>query len=271
MSASSHPLDVATQLEPQGEGRYRGHTSPQYANMVGPFGGVIAATLLNAALGHPDRLGEPIAFTVNYAGPIADGEFDLLAQPARTNRSTQHWQVELRQNEQVAATATGVFAARRETWSSVEARFPEVPPAATLPRYPNVGRAQWTRCYDMRFVHGEMQFSAPAQPQQDSASTLWIRDEPPRPLDFVSLLAISDAFFPRIFVRRPLWTPIGTVSFTTYFHADATTLDAAGDAAVLGIARAHQFRNGYFDQSAEVWSATGALLATSHQIVYYKE
>lgn len=271
MTATAHPLDVAAQLEPQGEGRYRGRTSPQYANMVGPFGGVIAAQLLNAVLLHPDRLGEPVAVTVNYAGPIANGEFVIETKPARTNRSTQHWMVQLSQGDQVAATATAVFASRRETWSSVEARFPDVPGAGTLPRFPTLGRAPWTQCYDMRFAQGELQFAPSAQPPQDSVSTLWIRDEPPRPLDFLSLIAISDAFFPRIFVRRPAWVPIGTVSFTTYFHADSTTLNANGAAHVLGTARAHQFRNGYFDQAAEVWGEAGTLLATSHQIVYYRE
>lgn len=271
MADIAHPLDVAALLEPLGEGRYRGRTSPRYANMVGPFGGVIAAQLLNAVLLHPDRFGEPIAFTVNYAGPIADGEFEVAARTARTNRSTQHWLVELSQGEQLCATASGVFAARRETWSQVEAAFPQVPPASALRRFPMLGRAAWTERYDMRFVKGELNFTSPAHPEQDSVSVLWIRDDPPRPLDFVSLIAISDSFFPRIFVRRPVWAPIGTISFTTYFHADAAMLAANGDAAVLGTARAHQFRNGYFDQAAEVWGEAGTLLATSHQIVYYRE
>ena len=239
--------------------------------MVGPFGGVIAAKLLNAVLLHPARLGEPIAFTVNYAGPIADGEFELEAKPARTNRSTQHWVVELRQGQETAATATAVCAARRETWSALEARFPEVPPPDALPRHPTLGRAVWTERYDMRFVRGALELSSPPAPDQDSVSTLWVRDEPPRPLDFVSLIAISDSFFPRIFVRRPVWAPIGTVSYTTYFHADSAMLAAHGDAHVLATARANQFRNGYFDQAAEVWARDGTLLATSHQIVYYKE
>ncbi|WP_369009888.1 hypothetical protein [Escherichia coli] len=30
------------------------------------------------------------------------------------------------------------------------------------------------------------------------------------------------------------------------------------------------FRQGYFDQSAELWGADGTLLATSVQTVYYK-
>ena len=77
--------------------------------------------------------------------------------------------------------------------------------------------------------------------------------------------------FPRIFVKRASWVPIGTVSFTVYFHADGATLAAMGNQHLLAHARAQQFRNGYFDQSAELWGPGGELLAVTHQIVYYKE
>ena len=40
---------------------------------------------------------------------------------------------------------------------------------------------------------------------------------------------------------------------------------------MLGQTRASHFGRGYHDQSAEIWSDQGALLATSHQVVYYKE
>jgi hypothetical protein len=40
---------------------------------------------------------------------------------------------------------------------------------------------------------------------------------------------------------------------------------------VLGVARASHFGKGYHDQVAEIWSRDGLLLATSHQIVYFKE
>ena len=36
-------------------------------------------------------------------------------------------------------------------------------------------------------------------------------------------------------------------------------------------ATGQQFRNGFFDQAAQLWSASGTLLATSSQIVYFKE
>lgn len=109
------------------------------------------------------------------------------------------------------------------------------------------------------------------QPQLDSVSQLWVRDEPPRPLDFSALASLCDSFFPRIFVRRRKVAPIGTVSLTTYFHADAALLQAQAQRHVLGVARALNFRNGYFDQSAEVWSDDWQPLASSHQVVYYRE
>lgn len=94
---------------------------------------------------------------------------------------------------------------------------------------------------------------------------------PPRPLDFLSLAALCDVFLPRIFVRRPKFVPIGTVSMTTYFHVTKEDLDAVGSEHVLGVAQANHFGRGYFDQSAEVWASSGVLLASTHQVVYYKE
>ena len=270
-STDLHALDQAVALSRNPDGSLAGRTHPAYANMVGPFGGLTAATMLNAALTHPGRLGDPVALTVNYAGPIADGPFRIDAIPVRTNRSTQHWSITLSQGEEVATTASAVFAVRRDTWSSTEAGFPEVPPADALPRTVRTEATAWTRNYDMRFVRGVVfDTSRPAE-ELDSQSVLWIRDDPPRALDFVSLAAICDSFFPRIMVRRPYPVPAGTVSITTYFHADAPLLAAQGDRPLLGCARATHFGRGYHDQSSEIWSGDGALLATSHQVVYYKE
>ena len=114
---STHPFDHAIALQPLGGDRFAGATSPAYANMVGPFGGVSAATLLNAVMQHPQRLGDPVALTVNFAAAVADGAFEVVARPVRTNRSTQHWVVELHQGGEVSSTATVVTAVERETWA----------------------------------------------------------------------------------------------------------------------------------------------------------
>ena len=270
-TTAAHVFDAAIALQPQGSDNYTGHTSPAYGNMVGPFGGAIGATLLNAIMLHPARLGDPLSLTVHFAAPIADGAFSVHARPMRTNRSTQHWLVELRQDEQVAAFATAITAVRRDTWSETDADFPLAPPPGNVAPAPAHPRAAWTGCYEMRFITG---MPAPEQSEtggHPSEPRLWICDQPPRPLDFLSLAAICDAFFPRIFLRRSQWTPAGTVALTTYFHADAAQLSAQGDAHLLGVARGLRYGKGFFDQSAEVWTASGALLATSHQVVYFKE
>lgn len=273
MTEPQHPFDSAIALTDQ-QGSYHGHTSAHYGNMVGPFGGITAATLLQAVLQHPLRLGDPVSLTVNFAAPIADGPFIINARPARTNRSTQHWLIELSQQEQIAATATAVFAVRRETWSATELECPAAPPAETLEAFPRGrGLPAWTNSYELRFVEGGFSALSGAQSnaRDDSSSSLqWVRDEPPRPLDFPALAAICDIFFPRIFVRRKQFVPAGTVSLTIYFHADQTALFTQGDQPVLGHARALRYNAGYFDQVAEIWSTNGELLATTSQIVYFK-
>lgn len=263
-------FDDAVALKPQADGSWLGQTSPAYANMVGPFGGVTAAAMLNAAMSDPQRTGEPVALTVNFAAPVADGAYQVRARLARNNRTTQHWSLELAQGEGIAATGTSVFALRRDTWSAPEAAMPAgVPRPESLHRMPLDGRPRWVGQYDMRFVSGGLA-ALDEREQPHSSSVHWIRDDPPRPLDFLSLAAICDNFLPRIFLRRRKLAPIGTVTLTTYFHADAAMLAEQQDRFVLGVARALSYRNGFFDQSAEVWSDAGQLLAATHQLVYFR-
>jgi acyl-CoA thioesterase len=275
--ATLHPFDDALRLEAAGGDRpdtWLGHSSPAYWNMVGPFGGTTAATALRAILLHPALLGEPVALTVNYAAALAEGLFSVKATPVRTNRSTQHWTVELSQDDAngdagVVMTATAVTAVRRETWSVNDTPMPAVALADASERL-HFAAVAWTNRYDMRPVRGMV-------PQVwdgsgvDSLTQLWVRDDPPRPLDFPALAAMSDVFYPRVWLRRATRVPAGTVSITTYFHADSRQLAECGEGFLLGQAKANAFRNGFFDQAAQLWSEAGVLLATSTQVVYYKE
>ena len=264
-------FDDAVALKEQPDGGWLGRTSDAYANMVGPYGGITAAVMLNAAMSHGERAGEPLALTVNFAAPVADGAYRVHARIVRNNRSTQHWSLELVQETGVVATGTSVFALRRDTWSAAEVEMPSgLPRPEELPRAPVQGRPPWVLRYDMRFVSGGLSaFDGRAQP--DARTCLWIRDDPPRALDFISLAAICDNFYPRIFLRRHKRSLAGTVSMTTYFHADRAMLAGQADRFVLGVARALSYRKGFFDQSAEIWSDAGQLLASTHQIVYFRD
>lgn len=262
-------FDQAIALQSAGAGRYSGNTHALWLNMVGPFGGITAAVMLQAVMQHPDRLGNPVSLTVNFCAGVSEGSFDIVAKPARTNRSTQHWLIELQQSDQIVITATAVTAVRRSTFSSNESPMPAVPSAESLQRAtpPNL---PWTQRYDMRSITGDLPTVWDDQ-KGDTLTQMWVRDIQERPLSFTSMAAIADSFFPRVFLRRRTRVPIGTVSMTVYFHVDATDLNALGSAFILGQADAQCFFNGFFDQHAQLWSQAGALLATTHQIVYFKE
>ncbi|MEJ7687411.1 MAG: thioesterase family protein [Variovorax sp.] len=275
---TQHPLDKALALAHSDiqAGHFTGTTSADYWNMVGPFGGTTAALMLQAVLKHPDLLGAPIALTVNYAAALSEGAFEIAAVPARTNRSTQHWTITMSQPDkdsraQVTTTATAVTAVRRETWGANDLPMPEVPAPAKVERL-SIGpaRVAWLDRYEMRPIAG----SIPTQwdgREAHSETCMWLRDAQERPLDFASLAALSDTFYPRVWLRRAKPVPIGTVSITTYFHANTQQLAAIGTGYLLGRATGQQFSNGFFDQAAQLWSEAGDLVATSNQIVYFKE
>ncbi len=264
-----HAFDQAIALEPQSQNVFVGHTSAAYANMVGPFGGISAAQVVNAVLLHPQRLGEPVSLTINFAAALANGPFTVEARPARTNRSTQHWMIEVRQEGETVLTGTAFTALRRETWSLDEESMPQCPPPEQVSGGVGPVPMEWIKQYDMRPIAGAMPKVWDGS-GDTSLTQLWVRDQPPRPLDFASLTALSDVFFPRVFVRRATLVPVGTVTLTVYFHADTAQLQATGTSYLLAQARAQAFRNGYFDHTAQLWNEAGVLLVTTHQLVYYK-
>lgn len=267
---AAHPFDAAIQLDTVDDTTRRGRTHPAWAGMVGPFGGITAATLVSAIETHPDRIGDPLALTVNFAAPITDGDYAISLHAARTNRTNQHWTLELSQDSAIKTTATALFGTRRDTWGDTETRPPTAPsPEQITPSNGPRDFVIWGRLYDMRFAEGD--FPGPdAQPNPCGTTTLWMRDTAQRRVDYPSLAAMSDIFYPRVFLRHGRFVPAGTISATTYFLADQHQLDALGGDYVLGTAHANRFSSGYFDQSAQLWTRDGALLATSHQIVYFK-
>lgn len=268
-TTTAHAFDTAISLADNGNGHYAGRTTPEYANMVGPFGGVTAAAIVHAISQHPDRIGEPVALTVNYLAPVSDGSFDIAVRAARTNRTNQHWIAEVSQDHGTTTTATAVFGTRRDAWSDTEATMPAAPDPETLTGTTTPEVVPWMRNYDMHYVDGGV--PTDSNESESSTTTLWVRQRPARAMDFAALTALTDVFFPRVFLRRGRMLPAGTISLTTYFHVDGTELARQGADYVLATAHAQRFARGYFDQSAQIWGRDGTLLATSHQIVYYKD
>ena len=275
---SAHPFDQAIALQPLGDpaqGRWRGVPSPAYWNMVGPYGGISAAIALHGVLQHPQRLGEPVACTFNYPAALNERPVELSLRPVRTNRATQHWTLEMTQPDDagdvgVVLTGTVLTGRRRATWGQTDHVMPVVPAPETVEQEPRVPGVEWINRYEFRTLEGHVPVEWRGQGEH-SRSRVWIRDKPARALDYTSLLAMSDFFYPRVWLRRGLRVPAGTVTITVYFHTDADELRAIGDDYLLGQAQAQIFHKGFFDQTAQLWSRQGHLLVTSQQVMYFKD
>lgn len=270
-----HPFDAALALTPQGADAWAAQVDASYQNMVGPFGGLLAALLIAPVMRDQRRIGEPVAQTINYAAPIAEGPVQIEAAPVRSGRSTQHWNLTLSQGGEVALTGSVMTATRRDTWSVDDMPAPQAPEPERVPMREAVpGMPEWISRYEWRMFEGLMPAKWDGAQRGDSTTGMWVRDVPPRPLDFCSLAAMCDVFYPRIWARRAERVPAGTVTMTSYFHASGTELAAVGSAHLLAQCAGGVFRNGYFDQTAALWSPPSAgasrVLATTHQLVYYK-
>ncbi|MEQ8345970.1 MAG: thioesterase family protein [Sneathiellaceae bacterium] len=241
-----------------------------YWNNIGPFGGWTAALLMKAMLedAQAEHAGmQPVSQTVDYMTGLKDDPLEVAAGCDRSGRSTQFRWASLRAEGAAtpAVRSSAVFGLRRPTRSFTERRMPDVPAAQDLPRldFPT-DRVAWPAVYDMRVARGRLFSSA-----DDMHSLTWIREADGRPLDFVSLAALVDTSFPRIYYRIGSPTPFSTVSMTSYFHATDLDLAEVGGGFVLVETAGKRAGGGFSDQHADFWSADGRLLAVSQQLAWF--
>lgn len=272
--SSPHAFDRAVTLMSVGQGRATGQTSPDYANFNGQFGGITAAILLRAVLDDPRAQGAPVAFSANYTAAVQPGAYEVQIREIRRGRTLQHWGVDMIQGDKVCATALVALAQRQHSWSHAPLAIPAAPPPEDCAPLEMGDWKGWVRQYDMRFLAGSTAHlqGQPPLPEPGSArSLLWLRHSQPRPLDFPGLLCMSDAFFVRMIQVRNTFPAMGTVSISTYFHCSPDMLTAQGGDYLLAHVDSRVFRDNFHDQSAELWSRDGQLLANTHQIVWYAE
>ena len=270
---AEHPFDAATQVEQIGPDLYRAHTPQDYWAFIGPFGGTTAATLLNAMLAHPDRLGDPVSLTVNLAAAPQVGPYEIATRLTRKNNSSQHWSAELRQGDdpQPLAMATAIFAQRRDSFSHLAAQPPAIHAWDDVAPLVSPFKSSWLSQYQFRFAEGGPNWEqTPQETPQSPRSLLWLADQIERPIDPKSLASMADAFFGRIFQVRGQIVPFGTVSLTVYFHVAGDELQALNTTRLIALADAHIFHRSYCDQTGQLWSPSRVLLATTHQIAYFK-
>lgn len=266
-----HPFDDATRLTRLDESRYRGRTTAAYANIVGPYGGITAACLMQAVLSDARLAGTPVSLTVNLLTAIADGEFEISVNLARSGKYIQHWSVELSQNGRVCSNASVITALRENGFDHQSSQPPEFGPYGDFARFSGAAPLPWLNAYDIRFVEGKPAFAlAGVANDPSSRSVQYVADNPPRALDYLSLTAMADSFLLRIFKVRAKTTPMGSVSITTHFTGAPEDIAAQGSEPLLGVVDAIRFHGNFHDQTMQIWGRNRRLLATGSQLVWFK-
>jgi acyl-CoA thioesterase len=258
------------QLVRTGEGTYFGQTDPAYWNLIGPFGGWIAAVLMHAVLSEKETIGTPLSLSLNFAGAMEPGAFAVRLRQLRHNRSTTFWSAELTQTQNetnvLCAFATMVTARRRETAGFLEVVMPKVDPPDGWTRFAPPGILPFLQKLDMRFGAHKIFPSV-----IDGATVTYMRAVDTTVFDFETLAALCDAGIPQIFMRLKRRVPVSSVTLNVFFYADEAELDTVGTDFVLNATRMRRAARGFFDASAQLWSRAGALLATTEQIVWFRD
>lgn len=260
-------LDEALCLESRDEHVFASHTDDRYWNLIGPYGGWVAALLLKAAIhGQQGSPFEPVAFTVDFMKAPKEGPVVLKRACDRSGRTASFWRIEMETADGTpCARALLTMAERRDTGVFSPDTMPQVPPAHAVERFKTtLLPVKWAHLYETRVVKGAMGGVTP-----DTQSLVWVRDADQRPLDHVSMVALSDSPFPRLFLATGRPSNISTITMTTYLHASTAELQAIGSDLILADSRCARSVGGFYDQHSHFYSPAGVLLAASQQMVWY--
>jgi acyl-CoA thioesterase len=246
-----------------GAGRYAAEVDPAWSGPVAPNGGVLAASMVRAAeveLGP----GAPPVRTVaaHYLEAPAAGALQLGVEVLRRGKRVCATDVRMFQAERLVAQATIVSSAPR----AQEVGLAGVPPAAPapaqvvaldgdrLPLAPPVFRQ-----LELRPVFGGLPFTAGEE--AEGGGWMAIRDDGAL-LDPARLCALCDLWWPAVFplLSRPVAVP--TIQLTVHLRALAEPVAPP----VLARFRTRTIAEGHLEETGELWSTDGVLLAESSQL-----
>lgn len=257
-------ISEAIDLRRDGAGTWLVCADADHESISGMFGGWTAAVVLGAVLRSAESDVTPAALTINYLGAIpAGGDVAISAEPLRVGSAVQHWRADVRTpvDGTLRATALAVLARRRPTEPHVQPAMPDAPDPSSLEMI-HAPPPQGLQT-DLRMARGEFGSG-------DTNSVHWMKDRAGRPLDHLLLAYLADQYAPRSFFWGAGFRPSATITMSVYFHATAEEIDAVGDDYILNEAVGTRGEGSTSGQQARLWSRSGALLATTEQLAWYR-
>ena len=258
-------FDDVTRLRSTAPDRFEGAAPADWGQGRAVFGALPAGQTLRAmtALVGADR---PVrSLSVTFAGPVAPGALWVEARVLRAGRAMTLAEARLGQGDAVCVTASASFGAARASAVAVAAPTPPpVPPpeeGLAMPYIEGLVPA-FTQHYEHRFALGGLPFMGGDQALVGG----WCR---PRvqaaPLDAVGVLGLLDAWPAPVLTLLRAPAPASTVTWAVNFVAPLPR--GRPDDWWLLRATSAVAADGYADAEADLWDASGALVARGRQLV----
>lgn len=255
-------LDQDTELRPLADGDFGGRILESWWTPRGPLGGYVMAILMRGVLLVVDDVErQPRSLTVHFLRPPQSGPVVVRPRVEREGRSLTTVTARLEQEGELLALAV---AALSRPWPGPlfdDAPMPEVEPpgerAATQPP-PGTPNPTFRTQLTMQRRFGQLPFS-----QADRSETGgWLGLLEERPVDALTVLILADAWYPAPWPRLEALAPAPTIEMTVHFRAPLPLPDSL----LLGRFDSRLVRDGFFDESGELWSPDGTLVAQSRQL-----
>lgn len=252
-----------TAVVPMGAGRYAASIDRGWWIERGPNGGYLAAIVLRAVLAEvADDTRRARSMTLHYLRPPVEGPCEVAVTVERAGRGLTTVSARLAQDGRDCILALVAVGTDRPGPELHDHAAPAVPGPEDVPVRPDAAEGApdipFRHRFDVRPALGAPPFTA--GPTAETGG--WIRTADDDPVDDVLLAAITDSWPPAVFSR--LEGPVGvpTIELTIHFRGDPPRRPEW----CLVRFRTLEVGAGYLEETGEVWSADGRLLADSRQL-----
>lgn len=258
---SDEPADFNADSAVHRDGKlWRGEVTDAWSAPPGPNGGYITALLLAAIEGEVDDASRPPrTVTVHFMRPPSVGEVEIAVTIERSGRSASTATARMAQGGKTTCVAICTLAGSFESAIDYSRAMPDVPPPAEVEALDSSLPPTIFGQLEFRMTFGDPPFTG-------SESTLvggWSRTRAPVSMRPGLLALYADAWWPCPFPRTsgPIMAP--TLELTIHFRSIPALEPGAY---VLGRFDSTTSAEGFFEESGELWSEDGTLLAQSRQL-----